>query len=356
VSSVDLEMVRDFVKRYGLSAYPDSAVATAVPGGVSSDLWRVELPEQVICIKRALPTLRVVDEWHAPVSRNAIEWAWLEMAAHYRPSNVPKLLAHDEGGGLIAMEYLPHPVWKAELIAGRVDPTFAANVGTVLGDFHQASAADPRLREAFATEANFDALRLEPYLRVTARRHPRVASRLLALADRTAKTNFAVVHGDVSPKNILVATTGPVFLDAECAWFGDPAFDVAFCLTHLLLKTLVRPDHTEDLRHSADAFLTSHASHVEWEPLHAFDIRVATLLPALLLARVDGASPVEYLSNPAQQLVREFSIAMLIEDPGSTPLLIDRWGDVVAHWITQSAAGRATTPQALRPRSDSHND
>ena len=135
--------------------------------------------------------------------------------------------------------------------------------------------------KVFATRENFDALRLEPYLRVTARRHPVVAPTLLALANRTSDTSLAVVHGDVSPKNILLAPGGPVFLDAECACFGDPAFDVAFCLTHLALKMLIRPDRVNELSRSADAFVTAHASRVTWESPGTLDIRVATLLPAL---------------------------------------------------------------------------
>jgi len=230
---------------------------------------------------------------------------------------------------LFAMEYLPYPVWKAELMAGRVEPTFAAKVGLVLGDLHQASAADPTLMKVFATGENFDALRLEPYLRVTARRHPAMAPTLLALANRTSDTSLAVVHGDVSPKNILLAPGGPVFLDAECACFGDPAFDVAFCLAHLALKMLIRPDRVNELSQSADAFVTAHASRVTWEPPDILDIRAATLLPALLLARVDGASPVEYLTPPEQEAVRDIASAMLVEQQTSTRRVLDRWTDTV---------------------------
>jgi aminoglycoside phosphotransferase (APT) family kinase protein len=329
VNEEDLEPLRKFLKRCGLSAHPESATVTPLTGGVSSDLWRIDLPERAVCVKRALPRLRVADEWHAPIDRNAVEYAWLEMAANHRPGNVPKLLARDVDAGLFAMEYLPYPVWKAELMAGRVEPTFAAKVGLVLGDLHQASAADPTLMKVFATGENFDALRLEPYLRVTARRHPAMAPTLLALANRTSDTSLAVVHGDVSPKNILLAPGGPVFLDAECACFGDPAFDVAFCLAHLALKMLIRPDRVNELSQSADAFVTAHASRVTWEPPDILDIRAATLLPALLLARVDGASPVEYLTPPEQEAVRDIASAMLVEQQTSTRRVLDRWTDTV---------------------------
>ena len=128
------------------------------------------------------------------------------------------------------------PLWKTELIAGLVDQDFAAAVGRDLASIHARSAAEPRLRAEFANDDTFEAIRIEPYLRATARAHPALAARFDALAATTLATKRALVHGDVSPKNILKGPRGPVFLDAECACFGDPAFDLAFCLNHLLLK------------------------------------------------------------------------------------------------------------------------
>ena len=322
----DLEPLRKFLKRWGLSAHPESATVTPLTGGVSSDLWRIDLPERAVCVKRALPRLRVADEWHAPIDRNAVEYAWLEMAANHRPGNVPKLLARDVDAGLFAMEYLPYPVWKAELMAGRVEPTFAAKVGLVLGDLHQASAADPTLMKVFATGENFDALRLEPYLRVTARRHPAMAPTLLALANRTSDTSLAVVHGDVSPKNILVGPRGPVFLDAECAWWGDPAFDLAFCLNHLLLKCVWTPAAAPGFLACFDALASAYVALVDWEPPAALEARAARLLPGLFLARVDGKSPVEYLTRESERAaVRQCAEPLVANPPPRLKDVADAW-------------------------------
>ncbi|WP_433622165.1 phosphotransferase [Nocardia sp. CA-120079] len=315
----------EFMLRSGLQSAEESATWTALTGGVSSDLWRVDLPGRSLCVKRALPTLRVGEKWQAPVTRNAVEYAWLTFAARHRRGNVPRLLAHDPEAGYFAMEFLPHPVWKTELMAGRVDPAVAAAVGNVLGELHRMSTRESGLATEFANDANFAALRLEPYFTTAARRHPQVARQLVALADRTAATHLALVHGDISPKNILVGRAGPVFLDAECAVFGDPAFDLAFCLTHLALKMLVRPDRADDLRAAADSLLAAHASQIDWESVAAFDHRVTTLVPALLLARVDGASPVEYLTDVSRTAVRKVAIGMLLAPVSSTHRLFDRW-------------------------------
>jgi Ser/Thr protein kinase RdoA (MazF antagonist) len=138
------------------------------------------------------------------------------------------------------------------------------------------------------------------------------------LAARTARTRLALVHGDVSPKNILAGPAGPVLLDAECAWYGDPAFDLAFCLNHLLLKCVAVPGRRAELKESAARLTVAYLAEVAWEPVAELEHRVATLLPALLLARVDGKSPVEYLTDPAdRELVRRSARTLLTTKPPS---------------------------------------
>ena len=114
----------------------------------------------------------------------------------------------------------------------------------------------------------------------------------------------ALVHGDVSPKNILVRDAGPVFLDAECAWWGDPAFDLAFCLNHMFLKSVWVPHAREGFLRCYDALSSAYLAGVAWEARAELEERAATLLPGLLLGRVDGKSPVEYLDEAGRSLVR----------------------------------------------------
>jgi aminoglycoside phosphotransferase (APT) family kinase protein len=122
------------------------------------------------------------------------------------------------------------------------------------------------------------------------------------------------VHGDVSPKNILIGPHGPIFLDAECAWYGDPAFDLAFCLNHLLLKCLWTPPAADAFLHAFDVLAKAYLAGVSWEPQGALEARTARLLPGLLLARVDGKSPVEYLTAAtAKEAVRRVARALLAE-------------------------------------------
>ena len=313
----------------------DGERATWAPlaGGVSSDIWRVDIGARSLCIKRALAQLKVAADWKAPLSRNAYEWGWMQFAAQHCPDNVPRPIAHDAQAGLFAMAFLDepsHPVWKQQLLDGEVVAATAAAVGQVLGRLHAASAGVPQLAAGFETIDNFYALRLEPYLVATANRHPALAPALLELVARTAGTQHALVHGDVSPKNILVGPRGPVLLDAECAWYGDPAFDIAFCLNHLLLKGLVRPDARGPLSAAFDAFVQGYFEQVGWEPKDALQARAARLLPALMLARIDGKSPVEYVTREDQRAVVRSVAAALLCDPVARLAQVDRaWRDAL---------------------------
>jgi thiamine kinase-like enzyme len=239
-------------------------------------------------------------------------------------------LAHDPEAGLFAMSYLPpekYPVWKHMLFDGKTDPRTADDVGTVIAALHNASADNPHVARQFDTLDTFTALRLDPYLLATSLRHPGLASRLRDLAHRTGRIKTALVHGDVSPKNILVGPQGPVILDAECAWYGDPAFDLAFCLTHLLLKGALYPHHTDAYLKNFEALATSYLSQIHFEPRAALDSRAASLLPALLLARIDGKSPVEYLFGKPelQQRVRDFASPLITHAPASVNDISEQW-------------------------------
>ncbi|MFF4258269.1 phosphotransferase family protein [Streptomyces sp. NPDC001663] len=323
-------VLADFLITRQLAAPGETARWTPLAGGVSSDLWRVDLPGRSLCVKRALARLRVAADWEAPVSRNAYEWAWMRFASRHRPDSVPELLAHDAEAGLFAMAYLPpgqYPVWKAQLLGGEVELATAAAVGELLGTLHAASAGDAALAAAFATDDNFHALRIEPYLLATAAAHPNLGDILQHLADRTATTHLALVHGDVSPKNILVGPSGPVLLDAECAWYGDPAFDLAFCVNHLLLKSLVVRGRRAELLRSARELAAEYVRCVDWEPRPAVEARAASLLPALLLARVDGKSPVEYLTDDRHRLFVRTAASALLRAPGASVAdVLDAWG------------------------------
>ena len=319
----------DPLRRMGLVEAGESVRLTPLTGGVSSDIALVDAGGRRFCVKRALPRLKVAALWEAPVERNAAEAAYMRAVQRWAPHAVPRVLGEDKEAGWFAMDYLApedHRLWKTELLAGIVEPDFAAAVGRDLGLIHARSAADPAIPAAFANDDTFEAIRIEPYLRATGRAHPELASRFDELAHTTLTTKRALVHGDVSPKNILQGPEGPVFLDAECAWFGDPAFDLAFCLNHLLLKGAREGADRARYNAAFSALADAYLAVVDWEGADKLEARAAALLPALFLARVDGKSPVEYLARESERAsVRRCAMPLILRPPPRLKDIADAW-------------------------------
>jgi len=308
----------------GLIAPDEAPKGAPLAGGVSSDIWRVDLAEGPICVKSALPKLKVAAEWFSPVERNLYEVRWMKTAARIVPKAVPRLLGEDAAGCAFAMDYLEpalHPVWKGQLANGQVDLQLSAAVGERLAAIHAATAGRQDVRRDFESTAIFTEIRLDPYLGAAARAHHDRADALLALYKTTAETRLALVHGDISPKNILAGPNSPVFLDAECAWYGDPAFDLAFCLNHLLLKCFWVPEASPDFLAAYACLSGAYLDGVAWEDTARLEARVAQLIPGLLLARVDGKSPVEYLTEPNKQMVRQAARRLLAAPARTLPEL-----------------------------------
>lgn len=306
-----------------------SGEATLLPGGVSSDIRLVQYDGVRYCLKQALPRLKVQADWRAPVERNHSEAEWLRVVGEIVPEAVPKVLYEDQAAGWFVMEYLPpaqYPVWKTQLRDGIIAPAVAAAVGRQLERIHAATAGRADVAGRFATEHIFYPIRPEPYLIATGLAHPDLAPRLRDLSDTTMRTRLALVHGDVSPKNILTGVHGPVFLDAECAWYGDPAFDLAFVLNHMLLKCVWRPHWTARYLECFDALRDAYVRGVDWEARTVMETRTAHLLPGLLLGRVDGKSPAEYIALDADKdMIRGVARALLLHPVPTLGEVRDAW-------------------------------
>ena len=316
------EIAESLVAR-GLASDPLGLVFRPLTGGVSSDIWCVTGAHVPLCVKRARGKLAVEAKWEVPVDRNHFEAEFLRVVGHEVHGLAPELLAEDETQGFIVLPYLDPSewkLWKPQLLAGQVDPDVARAVGTHLGRLARTTRNRPDLLRQFDTTELFYALRLDPYLLECARRHPDLAPALTELADATASRREALVHGDVSPKNILVSrASSTVVLDAECAWYGDPAFDLAFVVNHLLLKSVHNPSAAPALLAAMKALLEARAEADAPDHADAVQRRATALLPALLLARVDGKSPVEYLVDPGQKAAIRAVARRFLRDPAAHP-------------------------------------
>ncbi|WP_158542963.1 phosphotransferase family protein [Phytoactinopolyspora halophila] len=318
------EWLVESVQRMGLAAAPGERVwAKPLTGGVSSDVYEVAVGARRMCVKRPLETLRVSASWHAPIERGRREEEWLRFAAGVHQDVVPRVLGHDPEHNAFAMELLDQhefPTWKSQLLEGQADPAVAAALGRQLAGLHRASAASAEVMRQFADQRAFDALRVDPFYRAVLRMHPEVEAELQQVIVDVLEPR-AVIHGDVSPKNILVGAHRVVLLDAECAAVGDPAFDLAFCLTHLVLKSVRRPGWSQRYLALARDFLASYRDGLPADDEERVLASTVRQMGALLIARIDGKSPIEYLTSPQRATARQLGIDLLRQPPGS-PLVV----------------------------------
>jgi aminoglycoside phosphotransferase (APT) family kinase protein len=325
----ELPEAAQFLEMLHRDGYVRDAQARLTPlsGGVSSELYLVEDGSEKFVVKRALPKLKVKDNWFADVSRNATEWKYLEYVGGLMPGVVPKLRFANPEAGYFGMEYLGEGFvnWKQMLLAGDCRTEHSALAGKILGDIHRRTSSEIKLWERFDTTPNFHQLRVEPYLLTTGHRHPELRDLFFAEAQRIEETREVLVHGDFSPKNILISGDRMVLLDCEVAWYGDPAFDVAFCLNHLLLKSLYHAPNRLGIEQMIAAFWQAYAGRFVGGKAHGVEQRIVPLLLMLLLARVDGKSPAEYLTVPKQQFIRDFVREHLPSPPKNLDGLSDIW-------------------------------
>ena len=288
-------------------------------GGVSSEIAVVDLGFRKICVKFALERLRVEQDWRAPIERNKAEYDWLEFAAQIVPKSVPEVFGRSESLNGFAMEYFDparSTQWKNEILAGTLRKEAAATVAELIGRIHSASASGNIDSANFQNLDAFRQLRVDPYLIAASARHPRLARILHKLVESLLSGKFSVlIHGDVSPKNILLRDSGPILLDAECATAGDPAFDLAFLLNHLTLKAIHLPSIQAELVEASAIAWLAYRDYVDWEDSRDLECRVSALLPALMLARVHGKSPVEYLSKSDTHAVLNAAETLLVDPP-----------------------------------------
>jgi hypothetical protein len=297
-------------------------------GGVSAEIVLAKTAAGPICVKRTLPSLKVAGEWHVSPARSEAEKNWIRLAGSFLPSNVPEILGEDKQSFTFAMKYLDpthYRNWKSLLRDGEIDDAAGVKAGEVLGTIHCRTAGDACVAAAFANDRDFMDIRLNPYFAAAALTNPDAAPALHSLIARTTSVKLALIHGDFSPKNILIGPSGPVILDAECACYGDPAFDPAFLLNHLLLKCVWKPQHAARYLDLARHFWQAYIA-VAGTLAQSTEERAVTLLPGLLLARIDGKSPVEYLTDPnVKDRVRQFAKRFLFKPESSLAPFLEAW-------------------------------
>lgn len=336
------ENLIDYLRQAGRLSFSDAAKSHAetLSGGVSNVVMRVSVPGgEDFVVKQSRAQLRTKADWFSQPERIWRERDVLEVLGRVAPPGlVPKLLFEDRDNFLFAMDAIPrkHIVWKTALLAGEADPSIARRLGEVLATIHAQTIGDADLRERLGDRTIFDELRLDPFYRYVAARDAELRSSLERLIEETLATSVCLVLGDFSPKNILLVPSEAgfhgerprlVLVDFETGHFGDPAFDLGFFLSHLLLKTIKHARRADEFLEMVRAFWSAYCESLSHaltpvSLLPVLEARIVRHLAACMKARVDGKSTVGYLTPEGQNLVRELTREWLLSSPESLVALL----------------------------------
>ena len=289
-------------------------------GGVSNTVLLVETSTgERLVVKQALGKLRVEQDWFCTPERIWRECAAIRRMGQLGPQGtVPEILFEDRQQHIFAMTAAPVAAvpWKQELLDGTVRLDTAEQVGRLLGVWIRASHETADLRESFADLTVMDALRLDPYYRSTAARHPDLAGHFHARIHDCCTRRTSLVHGDFSPKNLLVSP-GLMAIDFEVVHWGDPSFDAGFLLNHLALKSVHRPEYAHAYLKAAESFRVACVAETPRDFSWLFQGALEHL-GCLMLARIDGKSPVEYLRTTDKREAVRRAARRLILNPSRT--------------------------------------
>jgi len=299
----------------------DATVET-LTGGVSCVVLAVSNTDVDLVVKQALPELKTKAKWVADQRRAIVEADAMQVYHSITPESVPELIDCDAAEFTLTMSRLPRSCtnWKIDMLEGRIYPEMGAKLGKVLAAWHNAAAESDEIKAKFMEDSLFEQLRVAPFYRAVLDKNPDLQQVISNLIDEITTVKKTLVHGDFSPKNIMATTDHrPIVLDFEVAHIGNPVFDLAFLLAHLLCKVIHAPQESQKqlLVETAKQFLASYAE--------ISNLKVAESVPhhiaLIALARVEGISPVNYLDAPAQQrLVALTKSALLDSDMTFTEL------------------------------------
>ncbi len=328
------ENVRAYLLERGVISSDKEIKVESLGWGISNVVLKVQAGGDAFVLKQSLPKLRVADDWPFDRDRIFIERDCMSLLSTYLPEgSVPRVLFSDADNFIFAMTCAPPGgvFWKAALLDGHVDDEAAARVGGWLAAMHGLSARHADVARRFAAVNNFIQGRVDPYHRTAAQVNPDLAEIVVAEVDRMLQVHVALVHGDYSPKNLFIYADHVLAIDFEVAHVGDPAFDTAFLLNHLILKSIRRPRWRELYLPAAKRFWREYRAQIDFPA--PYDVEAATVreLGCLLLARIDGKSKIEYITDESKRsFTRNLAREILVGNVTAINPVIDEIGVSIA--------------------------
>ncbi|MDR1317721.1 MAG: phosphotransferase, partial [Spirochaetales bacterium] len=255
--------------------------------------------------------------WECDPNRMIIEHKALEVYARLVPQCVPAPVFYDADNYIMCRQAAPEecPMWKTQLLEGVLDFRIAQKSIETIVTVHNKTAADEEIRTTFGATDIFYSLRINPYIEFTVAKYPEFKKTADMVNQMLLNEKIALVHGDYSPKNILVSGENIFVLDMEVAHFGHPAFDLAFFLNHFLLKSIKNKmwsgAYLTMLSYMVNIYLNT-ITCINAQEMETLTVRT---LAFLFLARVDGKSPAEYITaEKDKNLIRKIARVILKEN------------------------------------------
>lgn len=319
--------LKDYLISKALIQNQENVSVEELGGGVSNVVLKVKNRKTSFVVKQALPKLRVKDEWYSDVDRVFTETNCIRLLTQILYAGMtPKVLFEDRENFLFIMTAAPEDAvpWKKKLLEGYVDRRIGVKAGSVLAEIHKKTFHYDPVSKDFASDRAFIQLRVEPYHWTIARRHPDIRLAVDSEVLRMLETKIVLTHGDYSPKNILVKDNDILLLDFEVAHYGDPAFDLAFCLNHIFLKSIKNYGMRERYFDLALAFWNAYISSAESQQEEMLMKNTVKEIGCLMLARIDGKSPVEYINDEkTKNMVRSTSKSIILGSQSSLDDVIE---------------------------------
>ena len=288
----------------------DNAEVEVLTGGVSNVVLAITTANQKLVLKQALAELAVSEKWLADQRRAIVEADAIKLFNQLSPDQVPKLIFLDPERFILVLERVPvgSTVWKSDLLAGVINPDVGAGLGKTLATWHNYGEVTASAKIKFMEDKLFEQLRIDPFYRFVAAKNPQIEVAIRKLINELEGDKTTIVHGDFSPKNIMVSMDDQIFiLDFEVTHVGNPVFDLAFLIAHLLCKFFRAEDHLQVklLTNTASAFVK------EYEKLRPISASVTKHAALVALARVEGKSPVNYLNDGAKEKLQRHTKKLL---------------------------------------------
>ena len=306
----------------------ESPELRGLAGGVSNRTVHVQRQNgEAWVLKQALAKLRVQVDWFSAPERIHREAAGLRWLGQIIPGQVPQFVFADEKQHILGMSAVPQPHqnWKSALLDGRASVEKARDFGHLLASIHIAIDRIPALKDEFADRRFFEELRLEPYYSYSASQVPQARAFLEQLIQDTRNRRLALVHGDYSPKNVLISQGKLILLDFEVIHFGDPAFDIGFSFAHFLAKAYYLPEARNAFLQMARAYWMSYCQSLTPQMRANVVDQAARHTLACVLARMAGRSPLEYLDQRQRNTLQRIALELIEQEVADMETLLERY-------------------------------